>query len=366
MGDDRSLDPGGDYYPYVWLKPPRTQMLADFLGDVVKAPDVSDLVVLGDLLDQWICPTEFDPTHFQTVAKAKQNTDIITNLNQIADHKDINLHYVHGNHDMLLAKEELKKIIPGVIFHGENPGEGVFEADGLAAEHGSMYSMFCSPDTWSFPGGSLPLGFFISRVVTHKEAVFGEKENFLDMVVQLIKNMEKSPQLARDVFESIARDCCLPHKGKIDMAKLDHNPDTLTVDDVADRYATLFKTWGQNTPTGFTSLEGVMSEVEGLAQSACKAYFKEDKAKIVVMGHTHVWKLDGYMLGKCFPRNPFKRVPCTHIYANSGTWINEKSLCTYVETEIDRDKGRHYVRVFQYTDSGEKKLLKERFVKLSS
>lgn len=365
LGDERSLNPGGDYYPYVWLYPPRTQMLGDFLGTILQSDDVAELIILGDLFDQWVCPTEFDPTTYQKVAKAKQNIGILENLRKIASHKEMKLHYVHGNHDMLLEKEVLEKIIPGVIFHGERPGEGVFQADGIAAEHGSMYTMFCSPDTWSHVGSSLPLGFFISRVVAHKNALFDEKQNFLDVLILFIEDFEKSPELAKDVFEAITRDCCLPPSAKIDMNKLDNNPDFLKVEEVTDRYANLFTTWGINTPTGLSSFDGVICEVEGLALAACKEYFKKKKADIVIFGHTHKYVLDGYILGDCSPRNPFGFIPCKHIYANSGTWINSKQLCTYVETEINRDKGRHYVRLFQYTDKGEKTKIKERFVKKS-
>ena len=57
-------------------------------------------------------------------------------------------------------------------------------------------------------------------------------------------------------------------------------------------------------------------------------------------------------------------IPYEYIYANSGTWINQKKLCTFVETQIDESAGKHYVRLMQYTRDGSITLLGERYKNL--
>lgn len=363
MGDERSYNPGGNLHPYVWLYPPRTDMLADFLKTILESDDVMELIILGDLFDQWVCPTEFNPPAYEQVAAAPQNLRIIDMLKQIDAHDEIDLYYVLGNHDMLLDKQFMTTLFPNIHFIDPDADYwSRLQVDGITAEHGNMFTMFCSPDTWSHPGSHLPLGFFISRVVAHKNAVTGDGTNFLDILAHFISDLFKDPELAKDVFEAIAQDSGLDLQSLIQMNNLDNFPPQLTVQQVSDIYGKLFVTWGKNTPTGLNSLDGVICEMIGLAQAAQKVYFEKNKSPIVLFGHTHKYMLDGYLFEARFPDSVSELLPCKYIYANSGTWINSHPYCTYVETEIN--DGKHYVRLFQYTDSGQKTKLKERFIEV--
>jgi len=55
-------------------------------------------------------------------------------------------------------------------------------------------------------------------------------------------------------------------------------------------------------------------------------------------------------------------LPCRSIYANCGTWVDDKQLCTYVETQEDFEHERHYVRLFSYYP--DKKLMQEAYCNL--
>jgi hypothetical protein len=65
--------------------------------------------------------------------------------------------------------------------------------------------------------------------------------------------------------------------------------------------------------------------------------------------------------------NPDEPVPISNraVYANCGAWVDKVPLnyvtSTYVETEEDKNAGKHYVRIFKYPS---KKKLKEDFVEL--
>ncbi|MCP4213487.1 MAG: hypothetical protein GY765_02470, partial [bacterium] len=319
--------------------------------------------------DQWVFPTNFSPPSFHDIANAPQNVAVVDALRDIANHAEIKLYYVPGNHDMLISKQELSEIIPNIdltYFNDKSDwskkGEGFYRADTISAEHGNMYTLFCAPDTWGFEGGVLPLGFFISRAVASKKALYNEGTDSLDIIKQFIKRFFKDKYMAKDVFEAIAADAKL--KSPDIITGLDNKPPSMTVDQVGNSYKNSFEEWGKYTPTGLSSISGVICEATGLAEDACKDYFRKDIAKIVVMGHTHKWKLDGYIGESYVPDSPFEFVPCSHIYANSGTWINSHDVATYVETEINRDEKKHYVRVFKYTEDNEKKKLKERYIDL--
>lgn len=369
MGDERSYKPGEGLHPYVWLYPPRTDMLADFLQTILESNDVKELIILGDLFDQWVCPTEFDLSIYAKVASAPQNLRIIEMLKQIDAHQEIELYYVLGNHDMLLDKMFMTSLFPHIHFLDPDAnGWSRFSQDGIIAEHGSMFTMFCSPDTWSNPNSSLPLplGFFISRSVAYNNATTGNGTNFLDILKHFISDLFQDPELAKDVFEAIAQDSGLDLTSLIQMAYLDWSPPLTppstqtTVEQVSNIYGKLLETWGKNTPTGLNSIDGIICEMIGLAHAAEKVYFQENKSPIAIFGHTHKYKLDGYLLEARYSDSMSELLPCKYIYANTGTWINGHPYCSYVETEIK--DGKHYVRLYEYLDSGEKKKLKERFI----
>ena len=61
MGDDRSMKTSVQHpYPYGWLRNNITT-LTNFLNDKLQDQDVGQLVVLGDLFDQWVIPADLDP-----------------------------------------------------------------------------------------------------------------------------------------------------------------------------------------------------------------------------------------------------------------------------------------------------------------
>jgi len=383
MGDDRSLHPGGDYHPYVWLKPPRTDMLRTFLEEkVLGSGDVKDLVILGDLFDTWVCPTEFDPPDFSAVAEAQQNAGIMDRLRQIAQHGDITLTIVPGNHDMMITYAAkagfFEKYLPGAKFIGcdtpecDVPGCGVFKADGdLAAEHGSMYTLFCSPDNWSDERSLLPLGYFISRSAAHKNAVLGDGPDTLDIIAHFAREYLGDPEFSKAVYYAISIDSGLNMQDEIKMnlrnsyRNSDIDTYSITVEQVGERYPTLLKDWkalcGISTKPGYALINETIG-LDGVAQSN---YFLANKARIVILGHTHNAILSGYL-----KRNNYCELslipgqPCDCIYANSGTWINARKHCTYVETELNQERRKHYVSLYRYTDRGKSVRISRRYIRI--
>ena len=95
MGCDVSSAPRK---PYVWFKK-NAHLLAKFLGEQLMDHDVSEVVILGDLFDEWIIPADYPPiTSFKSICSNSTNEPVITGLRALA--ADGRLVYVPGNHDM--------------------------------------------------------------------------------------------------------------------------------------------------------------------------------------------------------------------------------------------------------------------------
>jgi UDP-2,3-diacylglucosamine pyrophosphatase LpxH len=85
MGDERSMKPVAPHsYSYGWLQKNITK-LPNFLYDQLHAQDVGQVVILGDLFDQWVIPTDFDPLpRLDDICNNPANQGIIDNLKESA------------------------------------------------------------------------------------------------------------------------------------------------------------------------------------------------------------------------------------------------------------------------------------------
>ncbi len=128
--------------------------LASYLQSLNDRHDVSELVILGDLLDDWMVPIEDSPTTFEEILAAEHNQPVVTALQEICENPTIHVTYVTGNHDLLsfetAAKLLIEKTFPGIVINSDEPGLGAYTLDDvLWAEHGHRYSLFNAPDIWS-------------------------------------------------------------------------------------------------------------------------------------------------------------------------------------------------------------------------
>jgi len=372
MGDERSMKPSPQHsYPYGWLNR-NIIKLTNFLRNQLDAQDVGQVVILGDLFDQWVIPTDFDPLErLDGICSNAANKGIINNLKALAGRSKLS--YVPGNHDMSacpkdipIVKEFIKATLPGINFIcKDDQPTGVYREGKLVAEHGNMYCLFNAPDTWTNPDLFLPLGYFISRVVAYKVAQTGQPENYLDVLCKFILKFKSKPNFIHDLFLAVAEDAGLNQNDKIDMGNISGFGPVITIDEVANKYMQLIQNWN-NTHDKIDSMGAIEGDSLGLLWAAYKVYLSTDPdINIVIFGHTHAWKNeDPYpFLDENDQENDssFPSQPCKAIYANCGTWIDSINLCTYVETEADEDNQRHYVRVKSYPRN---QLLQELFVTL--
>jgi UDP-2,3-diacylglucosamine pyrophosphatase LpxH len=354
MGDENSIT---DPKHYGWFKK-NIPVLRNFLDEQLKATDVKEVVILGDLFDTWVVPINHDPyTSFTAICTNPANKPVIDKLKALAD-SEIKLAYIPGNHDMGMnivgisaMKQFMETTFPGIRFFCNNREPwGIYNVGTLAAEHGNHYCLFNAPDVWTAKDSFPPLGYFISRMVAHKVATTGKKENYYKILVKFLKDFIKHPNFIQDMFNAIAQNCGLSASDTIQLNGIPGYPASLTISEIGKRFSNLIRNW-ENAPENINVPAAIQGDLENLSSAASLAYFSHfgSNINIVIFGHTHIPDMD-----KRYDLNPLaddtghtSDEPCRYIYANSGTWVDGKD-CTYVETEEVSDKKRHYVRVKKY------------------
>lgn len=150
--------------------------LVTFLDRVRVSPTVRELVIAGDLLDEWFVPATVatygggDQADFvRRIAAA--NPEVFEAFERIIRQGRIRVTYVPGNHDLGITAENVAAVLPGIHQARDAQGLGTYSPEGLpgiAIEHGHRYNFFCAPDPISnsvaAPGSILPPGYFFTRI----------------------------------------------------------------------------------------------------------------------------------------------------------------------------------------------------------
>lgn len=366
MGDARSFE---GPHPYGWFRK-NIPNLANFLTEQLNGPEVAEVVILGDLFDEWVISSDKDPLRsFQAICDNPANSPVIEGLRKLATRGILT--YVPGNHDMALTIADIARTqkfvetaFPGIHYCADpNLPHGVYRSGKLVAEHGNRYALFNASDTWTNPPSFLPLGYFISRLVAYKVSQTGTKECVLDILRKFILQFIHRPNFIYDLLIGVAEDAKLKKSDPINMTGIAGFP--YKVEGIGSLYEYLLNNW-VNKRKDTDWLTAVMGDLGDLSLAASLIYFfpgrKEDQ-NIVIFGHTHEADIRKHYFMEEAPavKDIHCDLPCRSIYANSGAWVDSVQNCTYVETQEDTAAGRHYVRLFTYPS---KTLLQEAFVKL--
>jgi UDP-2,3-diacylglucosamine pyrophosphatase LpxH len=315
--------------------------LANYLHALKARHDVSELVILGDLLDDWMVPIEDAPTSFAEILGADHNQPVVTALQEICENSSIKVTYVTGNHDLLSFETEAKLLIEktfrDIVINSDDPGLGAYTLDDvLWAEHGHRYSLFNSPDVWSHEESHLPLGYFITRLVASQSQAEGTIHTSPDIIEQFVtphlkglpQSAERQDLLIAAIFNAIA---LWAGKGPDDlfvMAEKDGFISDPTVADITGLYDAIMSAWPDRQNIVQPDM-ALLNELGYMINSANLLFNMPNNIKdhypftprIVLFGHTHkplLWQRFGWP---------------SRIYANTGTWIDSKPM-TWVEVDI--------------------------------
>ena len=364
MGDPRSVTLG-----YCWFSK-NAAALESLLNLALTSPQVKQLVILGDLFDEWVVPyriSPFDPQaginnsrdYFLAIANSPVNINIINKLKAIASSGTIQLIYVPGNHDMLLTQEILQEIIPGVIWQGDSTGLGHYSPiSEIIMEHGHRYDFFNCPQPLSNDGHMLPPGYFISRldaqglmeqgIYKHKASEVGSGQvEFLTAWTAAFEYLQIHYSFA------VAAD-----SANIRMGGIDNYSNPFSFNGVRDMFAgNIENVWSSTeisnaVPVTMPVLMAILDGSVDLYFTAAYEYMESQapkRYKIVVFGHTHNPMLKAFPTGKQY----------TGIYANTGSWVNTELCSKPVRTFVVIKPGEwtgsdlDIVSLFQYNlDSG--------------
>jgi len=342
MGDQRAYD-----NDYCWFGK-NQDALESFLDYVVAdTSEIRQLVILGDLFDEWLVPYTIPPfdsslninttrDFFNAVAGADVNENIFDKLKAVVNHDSVDLIYVPGNHDMMATQAILEELIPGIIWEGGADGLGKYAPfPEMIFEHGHRYDFFNCPQQLVNPGHKLPPGYFVSRLYA---------KGMMDAGSSSVSGKEFSGSIEFDAAWDIAFMYTIAHfwmdipdlqDKNILMGGIDGYGDARSFHETKQMYAATIEDYWPATqkqnqvPVPMSCcLSAIWNGHSDLFSAAETQYMKQPPAplsyKVIAFGHTHEAMLEVYPEGKNF----------TSIYANSGTWIDDDQCSHPVRTYL--------------------------------
>ncbi len=299
--------------------------LKGFLRYILKhATGINEVVILGDWFDQWTySPTGNPPDVTQIMEDNKDifisqedgSGDFISVMEAIRG----NLRFINGNHDMLvelkdingwLAQHTDQRVYPGVGGDLAKPSsENTFYQNDngkIYAEHGHLYDLFNKPA--NMPQNQyapVPVGHFITRTVgdyvlkqldsAHPNSAclkgsgdpnysnFGiDLKVICETIIDLIKRGEE-PNISEITLDIVLS---FDKTGKLNYNMQWHCGGCPSSDAVDNYYPGLFSPGNL-----FEDLREAGVSFEGLDCFAKQHFNKNPRVRVMVMGHTHDYKL---------------------------------------------------------------------------
>jgi UDP-2,3-diacylglucosamine pyrophosphatase LpxH len=300
-----------------WFKKEHVRPLCDFLGWLAgRGDEVKDLVILGDFFDNWVCPAGAIPPSIAEIIQAKPNQPIWTMLH-LCLRNLTNVFYVPGNHDRDTTQADLDLLADPKT--GKAPRLVGSYLDGLlVGEHGHAEAMFNADDQVHDPAFGIPLGYFITRVLSVTDQSASCPEAIGKYFLSAHESKRKDRTLSETVLDAVMDFVGLEDTDLVEMGEGRPDP---TLGEVKAKYRDLYECWKETKGEG-RAVDALRAEAFGLAGYVSVL---QKRFKIVVLGHTHEAKL------KSYPQQVRHddSIKVTDIYANAGKWCTGKP--TYVE-----------------------------------
>lgn len=353
--------------------------LVNFLRKLRLAPNIKELVIAGDLLDEWFVPADRDTYGGKSQkefvqAIAENNKGVIDAFNDIIRDGKIKLTYVPGNHDLLITSENVQNIMPGISQARDVQGLGTYTPEDrpeIAIEHGHRYNFFCAPDPLSnspiVPGAISPPGYFFTRIATTSVLEGSKPKSGALRPTILLNSLGESQELAYlywKTWDELMNKLPITQgfKEKIIKTNIDGFTETYAMSDLFPRQANvgapiemnLFKgileNWDERQTLNNVAVKipvkraliGASSAAETDEQANVQYFQNPDSDKrIVVFGHSH---------------EPRMILSETHdglkaVYANTGTWI-DKNGCPMTFVVIVPRGDERQVGLYRYAADG--------------
>jgi UDP-2,3-diacylglucosamine pyrophosphatase LpxH len=368
--------------------------LIEFLQRIAVTSDVREVVLNGDILDEWFLPLSFvelDRGDFYR-RNIENNKDIIAAFKDVMD-AGVKLVYVVGNHDMSVDVQYVVEAIPGMEVCAQDLGVGLFrtgDRNEVVIEHGHRYDVFSAPDTVTnahlTKGPTmLPPGYFYARFaadwVLKGKPAYMAKLPVIETVPDRVNDPDQFGAYAyyrtmATVFKNIT-----PTDGFMDKLLdmlIDGYNDTYSFQDLYPvrneqgeisapvLFPNYQRSWEErqkaNGVTVYSSfaVASLGALDSNYFESQARAQFEVDNPQsdtsVVIFGHTHVPLFYDYGNG--------------HYYVNTGTWIDHNtnykekdgSLLSRTFAVVTTGSSSTSVDVYQYQADGKLRDLKSQLL----
>lgn len=338
-----------------------------YIAEQAKNGDVAELILLGDVVDQWMyLPTVQPPSFADIVA---DNPGIFADalpaaINAIAEAGGRTT-YLNGNHDMAVTADEIRSVSEHIHyelgpFYVPESGVGQF-----VCTHGNLYSVFNAPNIAQHPPGTdnLPLGFFVSRLAArwseqHGKPAYEQPDtgdpNGLDFDAQALEGVFRSILRGQGSLAHLIMSALLEATKNQDDSFIMADGSTVSVADVGTIYNHTFKDYPASTGVEHGSFGLLAAELALLDVDArgTLLHFAAELAKtytVIAMGHTHT--------------------PVEHsahiLFHHHGLYVNSGFMCpsrpdvesghkhpTFAQITVDTDARKFMASVHRTVDRG--------------
>jgi len=291
-----------DGHPAAWYDPDahRTRLLGFLEKHVIeKAEFIKDLVILGDLFDNWVCPADQEPPTWEELIDS--NSPEIEALQAVVKN-GINIFYIPGNHDYDVADSRVEDAVGGLRLIEAYSGAGRTHA-----EHGHAYTLFNSRDFHNDPRCGRPVGYFIARLAATIPGSARSFEDLLSYVDDVIDALTNPTALIEVIVEALAE------RAGVDEIVMPGG-DAITIEEVKRRYGGLC----EQRKVGLFGLRDRLFGRDYL-QTTADQLCKKHGRNVVLFGHTHDAGIRKDKVGHEH-----------RIYANTGVWCREKAHCVII------------------------------------
>lgn len=334
--------------------------LEQFLNEVRSSATIKELVIGGDMLDEWYIPTRTDTygggSQADFVRKTvAANQEIFNVLNGIIKDGKIKLTYIPGNHDMGFTPQNINIAMPGVNQArdaGDKFGVGSYHPDGypqIAIEHGHRYDFFCAitpgANESEAPGATLPPGYFFARIAANSFTDPTTPEAATKVPAATLNNPADAEQNSKYIYYTLWKKVMEEviyvkdnFSDPIIKTNVGHFTKTYSINDILPQnsptddkirmnlYNDLFTQANWDAREKYNNVT-VMTDIDKAIVGSLKTEFIDEQAnvqyfrnptsnvRIVAFGHTHMPMIKSYtnLNGK------------SCLYANSGTWEDQKT-----------------------------------------
>jgi len=326
-------------HQYDWLADAQAESFANFLKYTIN-DGFDELILVGDVLDDWVYPIKVRPPHYADIAAARRNPAIMDLLKQIAQDKTKTVTYVVGNHDMTIKEYSIPDFGNG---RGANIAFRQYyeSSDGVLAQHGHQFGMYNAPD----PDNLLPLGHYISRLYANVTAGTGVQERW----------QGKIPGAVGGTIAGVLNPFVnVPLNHLAGQLGIDDSESIVTIDggtvslgDIRRIYADLPDRWVKSNGI-LGPIESALEETPMGLDSEAENLAKRFGKKLVVFGHTHLARIQFVYTWFHASQGTEDEAKEIAIYANCGSWCQNNAQYTYVVDEYDESTTKHKVTLMSW------------------